>query len=345
LLVKYYPTSKTEKIHEKITVDIITETEAFKRILDEEQRAVVRSIIAGGGPRDYRRDIVSSNLDADKMDYLLRDAYYAGVRYGHYDLDKVIEACRIAISGPETFLAVDEEGLFAVEQLVLSKHHMTQQVYAHRIRVITDAMIVRGLELAIEADDSIRAIYTYDGSETHRTRYIATDDAAISAAVLACPSEPARQIFQRLRDRRLFKQVAEISIDSTEIQDSVILKRLGDLDDQTRSRLEGQVAALLNCEPWAVIVHKKTVKNPAYQAPGTLDPEGILVLNREGTLRSFHDYAAVAMAKYERAEHLHVIAPSEVPAGLNDRARQKTRDDLATRIRTLIIKELGGTPN
>jgi hypothetical protein len=69
-----------EKIHEKITADIIKKDRELVRILPEEQREQIIRVIEGNQrSRDYRHDIVSSALDADKMDYLLRDAYFAGV--------------------------------------------------------------------------------------------------------------------------------------------------------------------------------------------------------------------------------------------------------------------------
>ena len=82
-----------EKIHEKITVDIIqTDPEISTILRDEgldEERDFVIEMIEGKEKRwDWRRDIVSSELDADKMDYLLRDSYFAGVKYGLYDLEK-----------------------------------------------------------------------------------------------------------------------------------------------------------------------------------------------------------------------------------------------------------------
>ena len=161
------PAALREKIHEKITVDIIDRRPEIASLLTDAEREAVIRIIQGTGLRDYRRDIVSSSLDADKMDYLLRDAYFAGVRYGLFDLEKAVESCKVVRDDDETFLMVDESGLFTVEQLVLSKNHMTQQVYAHRVRTITDVMIVRGLELAIETDEEIRCAYTYDGTSEH----------------------------------------------------------------------------------------------------------------------------------------------------------------------------------
>ena len=81
-----------EKIHEKITVDIIQTDPEICDILTPEERDFVVDIIQGQEAWDWKRDIVSSELDADKMDYLLRDSYFTGVKYGEYDLEKVVES-------------------------------------------------------------------------------------------------------------------------------------------------------------------------------------------------------------------------------------------------------------
>ena len=67
-------TPEKKKIHEKVTVDIVENDEEICEILSDEERQFVVGMIQGTPTRDFRRDIVSSDLDADKMDYLLRDS-------------------------------------------------------------------------------------------------------------------------------------------------------------------------------------------------------------------------------------------------------------------------------
>ncbi len=96
------------------------------------------------------KDIVSGPIDVDMFDYLLRDSYFAGVKYGTYDLDKVIESLSpVDISRNDQQLGIREEGIYSIEQLLLAKYHMNVQVYQHRLRRITDAMLVRGIEFAL----------------------------------------------------------------------------------------------------------------------------------------------------------------------------------------------------
>ncbi|MGB9881038.1 MAG: hypothetical protein ACPLRM_09775, partial [Anaerolineae bacterium] len=69
------------------------------------------------------KDMVSGPLDADKQDYLLRDSYYCGVRYGIYDLDRLLQTLEAFDDGDERILAITEDGVHALEQFVLAKYY------------------------------------------------------------------------------------------------------------------------------------------------------------------------------------------------------------------------------
>lgn len=335
----------TTRIHERLTMDTITNATEVASLLTKEQRERVITVIQGAGQRDFRRDIISSSLDADKMDYLLRDAYHAGVHYGHYDLDKIIDACRVVRQGSETYLMISEDGRFAAEQLLLAKYYMTQQVYRHRVRVITDSMIVRGLELAIEADPEIRAVYAYDGSMEHLQQYLAMDDARMIAAMLSSGDLRAREIFQRLRDRRLFKELAFIPLDPANVDNAVILGRLLGFSDHDSRSLELAVAAARGYEAWQVIVEKTSIKHPAYHTPGRIDPEPIFVVSRiSGTPRSLGHFPELVDAKQQTSEHLHVIAPRDDDPNLSLAAKPEAKSALEEEIRQLVFKHVGGAP-
>jgi HD superfamily phosphohydrolase len=87
------------------------------------------------GPRDSKESllsqIVSGELDVDKMDYLRRDTLYTGVRYGSYDLDRLLHTM-LPLEDPTTSdwgLGVDEGGVHALEGLVMARYYMFSQVY------------------------------------------------------------------------------------------------------------------------------------------------------------------------------------------------------------------------
>lgn len=85
------------------------------------------------GPERLLTPIVSGELDVDKMDYLLRDSLFCGVRYGNFDLDQVVATLRPLIDEAtgEHRLGIDAEGLHAVESLILARYYMFTQVYFH----------------------------------------------------------------------------------------------------------------------------------------------------------------------------------------------------------------------
>lgn len=88
----------------------------------------------------FWRDLITGQMDADRMDYLLRDSYHAGVQYGKFDLYRLISTIR-AIPGAEGHpprLGISEGGVHAAEALVLARYFMFTQVYFHKTRVAYD---------------------------------------------------------------------------------------------------------------------------------------------------------------------------------------------------------------
>jgi len=285
----------TGKIHENLTIDVIKTDPEISKILDTDETEFVVNLIKGSRTRDFKRDIISSSLDADKMDYLLRDSYFAGVKYGTYDLDKIIDSFRIYKRGEESFTAVQHEGIFALEQLVLSKHHMTQQVYAHRIRSITDAMIIRGIDLAIKAGDTeLRELYSYDGSRKYVSNYLEYHDEKIVDIICSQKhSLEAQNIFIGLRDRRLFKQVCEFDLNTTDVPDALVRGDLIQLENNEalHLKIEGTIADELGISPSYVIMHRRKVKDPTYVPESyRLDEDETYVLKKDDLLERLKEF-------------------------------------------------------
>jgi HD superfamily phosphohydrolase len=87
----------------------------------------------------FWRQLADSQLDADRADYLLRDSLHIGVRYGMYDLDRLIVSLVVGLDETENpVLAVNDGGWHAAESLVIARYMMFTQVYFHRTRRIYD---------------------------------------------------------------------------------------------------------------------------------------------------------------------------------------------------------------
>ncbi|RLK63129.1 HD domain-containing protein [Atopobacter sp. AH10] len=119
--------------HEDITVALILseETEVHQvlaRVHPDFPKAVA-SIIQKTHPNKQLVQLISSQIDADRMDYLLRDAYYTGVNYGRFDLSRILRVMLPKKNG----IAFHLSGMHAVEDYVLSRYQMYMQVYFHPV--------------------------------------------------------------------------------------------------------------------------------------------------------------------------------------------------------------------
>ncbi|MCF1584010.1 HD domain-containing protein [Tetragenococcus koreensis] len=128
--------------HEEITVAIITspETEVYQ-ILNRVEAGFpekVASIITKTYPNPQVVQMISSQIDADRMDYLLRDAYFTGTKYGTFDLTRILRVIRPYKNG----IAFAMNGMHAVEDYIVSRYQMYVQVYFHPSS--------RGMEVVLE---------------------------------------------------------------------------------------------------------------------------------------------------------------------------------------------------
>ncbi|MCL5779538.1 MAG: HD domain-containing protein [Firmicutes bacterium] len=91
-------------------------------------------------------DIFASELDSDKMDYLLRDSLYTGVKYGYFDMDRILNVISLFPKDGSWKIGIEYDGVEAVEGLILARYFMFTQVYLHRTRRVYDRMMVHVLK-------------------------------------------------------------------------------------------------------------------------------------------------------------------------------------------------------
>ena len=97
----------------------------------------VADIIGYRYKNDLLNQLVSGQLDADRMDYLLRDAYFTGTSYGTFDMERILRTIRIQ----DAHLAVKESGIHSVEDYIMARYHMYWQVYLHPVARSYEIMI------------------------------------------------------------------------------------------------------------------------------------------------------------------------------------------------------------
>ena len=97
----------------------------------------VASIITYQHPKECMNQLVSGQLDADRMDYLLRDAYFTGTSYGNFDLERILRTIRMV----DGRIVVKESGIHSVEDYIMARYHMYWQVYLHPVARSYEALL------------------------------------------------------------------------------------------------------------------------------------------------------------------------------------------------------------
>ena len=178
----------------------------------------------------FARKLVSSQLDVDRLDYLLRDGHYSGAGYATYDLEWILHALRIeSIHGGQdpSDLVIDyRRGMYAVEQYLFARTYMYAQVYHHKAVRAAEAMFLSLLarfgELAKEGNEPEGLSVAADlarGKTISVKDYLWLDDTSLMSAIhnwagqgVGVHSSPTNDpiladLCQRFVQRRLFKTI------------------------------------------------------------------------------------------------------------------------------------------
>lgn len=134
-----------------------------------------------------KHPIVSGDIDADRMDYLVRDAYYTGAAYGVVDLERLVR--NLKFDGKR--LLVEEKGLVAAQNLLLSRAMMYPTVYFHHTTKIAEAMLRKAVELEKIILEEIRLM----------------DEIDLVSRLRNSEKVEVRELIRAIDDRKLYKRV------------------------------------------------------------------------------------------------------------------------------------------
>lgn len=133
--------------HEQWTRRIILEDDEVRSILcevDDEFPDDLTGILRKAGKYPIVEQLITSQLDVDRMDYLLRDALNTGVSYGRFELARLLRSLTIS----EGQVVLRENALHTVEQYILARYFMYAQVYLHPVTVGSDVLVLQILRRA-----------------------------------------------------------------------------------------------------------------------------------------------------------------------------------------------------
>lgn len=149
--------------------NIITVT--FKSPISE-----IPSEKAGEALKTFLANLISGEFDVDKMDYLLRDSYFTGVSYGHYNADHLISTLRIGISNDPWWagIAILDKGIGALENFIFSRFQLYSNVWSHKGLDAGKLLLRRALEEVFQ-EDTTKAYVTQCMTNIDEFMYF-TDD-------------------------------------------------------------------------------------------------------------------------------------------------------------------------
>lgn len=149
--------------HEKFTQTILvgdTEVNAILKKVAHDFPEKVAQVIQKTYPNKLVVSLISSQIDADRMDYLLRDAYYTGVSYGQFDMERILRVMR-----PRTNqVVIKKTGMHAIEDYIMSRYQMYHQVYFHPVSRSAEVILCNILKRAKELFEDG---YTFTHEPTH----------------------------------------------------------------------------------------------------------------------------------------------------------------------------------
>ena len=128
--------------HEMLTL-------AFMQELNKEFKGALNTAIAifkGEYPRAFLNQLVSSQLDVDRLDYLKRDSFYAGVTEGNINSERLINTFYVV----DDQLVIEEKGIYSVEKFLMARRFMYWQVYLHKTSIVAEIMLSKVIERARE---------------------------------------------------------------------------------------------------------------------------------------------------------------------------------------------------
>lgn len=263
--------------HEDFTVEIVTKTEIADII-----RAIGREFVEKYGEgynitpelvcnvymgRDvgpnseytFLKSFMDSELDCDKMDYLLRDSYYCGVKYGMYDVERLISSFTICYTHGVPRLAIENGGVQAFEEFVLARYFMFIQVYFHRTRRYFDYMLGRALKNVLPGGTYPEEVQDYLQWDDCRVIQLLKENADCDDA---CHNLVHRYVYPRVFRTKTHPQdadVREFNLMYRELQKAVGKENL--IVDKSAGKVPHKIPKRIPLEDEkAIIIYDKSIE-------------------------------------------------------------------------------------
>ena len=233
-------------------------------------------------PKYFLYQLVSSQLDTDRMDYLIRDSFFTGVTEGVISFDRIIKMLNVF----NNELVVEQKGIYSVEKFLIARRLMYWQVYLHKTVVSAEQMLVnilhRAKKLSLDGHDlfatpCLKHFLTtritkkaFEESPEHLLFFVQLDDVDILASIKVWENHPDRTL-SLLCKGLMNRQLNQVEM-SNEKPEEGRIKRLKEAAVNFYQVPEDEIG---------YFVYSKTISNSAYQ----VGDGSIKILMKNGTVK------------------------------------------------------------
>ena len=246
----------TNHSHEEYTAKIIlgnTELNSILRAVSKKMPEDIVSIIQHTHENDILNQIVSGQLDADRMDYLLRDSYFTATSYGQFDLERILRTMRVKkTSEGRKVIVVKHTGIHSVEDYIMARYQMYWQVYYHRVARSYEAVFIQLFNRLKDIfkdnkdyfEDMKVLIPFLEKAEVSEEEYFRLDENSLlycCALIQDKDDVIAADLAKRLQNRKLFEYVDYNEENLAQIQNML---RENGYDEQYYLRIENIEASV-----------------------------------------------------------------------------------------------------
>ena len=246
----------TNHSHEEYTAKIIlgdTELNSILREVSKKMPEDIVSIIQHTHENDILNQIVSGQLDADRMDYLLRDSYFTATSYGQFDLERILRTMRVRkTSEGRKVIVVKHTGIHSVEDYIMARYQMYWQVYYHPVARSYEAVFIQLFNRLKDIfkdnkdyfEDMKVLIPFLEKAEVSEEEYYRLDENSLlycCALIQDKDDVIAADLAKRLQNRKLFEYVDYNEENLAQIQNML---RENGYDEQYYLRVENIEASV-----------------------------------------------------------------------------------------------------
>ena len=275
--------------HELFTERIIMENTEVNRVLEADQKGFatkVRDVINKTYPNPLIISIISSQLDADRLDYLLRDAYFTGAPYGEIDVERILRTMRVV----NNKIVYKVSGMHAIEDYLMSRYQMYWQVYLHStgrsFDLVIQNMLRRVRELIFSGYEFKRPLEALKDlfleEEPSVETYLKFDDSTISYYASLFTDEEdeiLRDFADRFINRRLLKEVHYTPNDET--------------NEKLKQVKEYMIELGINPDYYLLTDHSVKTPYDYYGHKTNCLPDCIELLMRDGSIQEISEVSTI----------------------------------------------------